>query len=193
MNDDNFGLKSIRDRFVKPTEVSTTVEIPEAPPETNQEYEIVSVNDISPHPNNARKGNLNAIRESIKSNGFYGVCVVQRSSSHILIGNHRYLAAVEEGLTEVPVIWVDKSDNEARAMLLVDNRTSDLGTYDQELLMQLLEDQNNEQDLLGTGWVEDDISKLLDSISDPEPPEGWASFDEDLQTEHTCPKCGYEF
>ena len=106
MSDDNFGLKSIRDRFVKPTEVSTTVEIPEAPPETNQEYEIVSVNDISPHPNNARKGNINAIRESIKSNGFYGVCVVQRSSSHILIGNHRYLAAVEEGLTEVPVIWV---------------------------------------------------------------------------------------
>ena len=83
MSDDNFGLKSIRDRFVKPTEVSTTVEIPEAPPETNQEYEIVSVNDISPHPNNARKGNINAIRESIKSNGFYGVCVVQRSSSHI--------------------------------------------------------------------------------------------------------------
>ena len=161
MSDDNFGLKSIRDTFAKHTKVSTTVEIPEAPPETNQEYEIVSVNDISPHPQNARKGNINAIRESIKSNGFYGVCVVQRSSSHILIGNHRYLAAVEEGLTEVPVIWVDKSDNEARAMLLVDNRTSDLGTYDQELLMQLLEDQNNEQDLLGTGWVEDDISLSL--------------------------------
>ena len=29
---------------------------------------------------------------------------------------------------------------------------------------------------------------------DPDPTEGWASFDEEtLQTDHQCPKCGYEF
>ena len=60
-------MNSFRDRLrnsitAEETEVSTTVEIPEAPPKTNQEYEIVSVNDISPHPQNARKGNINAIR-----------------------------------------------------------------------------------------------------------------------------------
>ena len=65
-------MNSFRDRLrnsitAEETEVSTTVEIPEAPPKTNQEYEIVSVNDISPHPQNARKGNINAIRESIKT------------------------------------------------------------------------------------------------------------------------------
>ena len=87
---------------------------------SQQDYETVPVGRIQPHPDNARRGNLPLIRESIRTNGFVGACVVQRSTGNILVGNHRYLAAIEEGFAEIPVVWVDKSDGEARRLLLAD-------------------------------------------------------------------------
>ena len=173
--------------------VSVTVGVPEPPPPIAQDYEMVPVDRLLTHPDNARRGNLEVIRESIRANGFYGACVVQRSTGRILVGNHRYLAAIEEGLVEVPVVWVDKSDDEARRLLLVDNRANDVASYDYTVLVRLLDEQKEEASLLGTGWDDADLVRLLAKI-DPDPPEGWASFDEDsLLTEHQCPKCGYEF
>ena len=173
--------------------VSVTVGLPDDPVPIEQDYEMVPVDRITTHPDNARKGSLEVIRESIRTNGFYGACVVQRSTGRILVGNHRYLAAVEEGLAEVPVVWVDKSDEEARRLLLVDNRSTDLASYDYTVLLRLLDEQKEETSLLGTGWDDEDLVRLLAKI-DPEPPEGWATFDEDsLLTDHQCPKCGYEW
>lgn len=173
--------------------VSVTVGLPDDPVPIEQDYEMVPVDRLSTHPENARRGNTEVIRESIRTNGFYGACVVQRSTGRILVGNHRYLAAVEEGLAEVPVVWVDKSDEEARRLLLVDNRSTDLASYDYTVLLRLLDEQKEETSLLGTGWDDEDLVRLLAKI-DPEPPEGWATFDEDsLLTDHQCPKCGYEW
>ena len=173
--------------------VSVTVGLPDDPIPIEQDYEMVPVDRLSTHPENARRGNTEVIRESIRTNGFYGACVVQRSTGRILVGNHRYLAAVEEGLAEVPVVWVDKSDEEARRLLLVDNRSTDLASYDYTVLLRLLDEQKEETSLLGTGWDDEDLVRLLAKI-DPEPPEGWATFDEDsLLTDHQCPKCGYEW
>ena len=90
---------------------------------------------IKPHPDNARRGNVDAIRQSIQANGFFGSLVVQRSTGHILVGNHRFRAAQAEQLPEVPVMFIDCDDDEAKRILLADNRTSDLGVYDDELLL----------------------------------------------------------
>ena len=61
------------------------------------------------------------------------------------------------------------------------------------MLLRLLDEQKEETSLLGTGWDDEDLVRLLAKI-DPEPPEGWATFDEDsLLTDHQCPKCGYEW
>ena len=142
--------------------VSVTVGLPDDPVPIEQDYEMVPVDRLSTHPDNARRGNIEVIRESIRTNGFYGACVVQRSTGHILVGNHRYLAAVEEGLAEVPVVWVDKSDDEARRLLLVDNRTTDLSDYDEDLLAVLLSAvEQDTQGLRGTGYSDDDLIGLL--------------------------------
>jgi len=142
--------------------VSVTVGVPEPPPPIDQDYEMVPVDRLLTHPDNARKGSLDTIRESIRANGFYGACVVQRSTGRILVGNHRYLAAVEEGLAEVPVVWVDKSDDEARRLLLVDNRSTDLSDYDEDLLAVLLSAvEQDTQGLRGTGYSDDDLIGLL--------------------------------
>ncbi len=122
-------------------------------------------NRIKPHPDNARRGNLDAIRQSIQANGFFGALVVQLSTGHILVGNHRFRAAQAEQLPEVPVIFLDCDDDEAKRILLADNRTSDLGIYDDELLLELLTDVQALDQLEGTGWGDDDIAEMLAGLN----------------------------
>ncbi len=95
-----------------------------------QEYEIIPIGDVQPHPDNPRKGDLKAIGASVEELGFYGAIVVQRSTSFILAGNHRWKALKAAGATEVPVLWIDVDDEKARRIMLADNRVSDLGGYD---------------------------------------------------------------
>ena len=159
------------------------------------ESDIVSVNrkDLITHPKNPRKGNVDLIIESIEENGFYGALIVQKSTGYILAGNHRFVAGTEIGMTEFPVIFVDVDDRKALKILLADNKTSDDGTYDNNLLFELLEEFSIEEDLLGTGYEIADLKifdldvDLEDKVNDFELPSG----KKDSCVE--CPKCGYEF
>lgn len=104
-----------------------------------QEYEPDVVLDrLKPHPENPRRGQVGAILASIEAHGFYGCVVAQRSTGHVLAGNHRLLAALEAGMVSLPVFWLDVDDDEARRILLADNRSSDMAGYDDEALAELL-------------------------------------------------------
>lgn len=95
--------------------------------------EDVAVSELVPHPQNPRRGNLAAIVASIRSNGWFGVLVAQRSTRYVLAGNHRLAAAIELGYATVPVQWLDCDDRTALRILLADNRTSDLARYSDDL------------------------------------------------------------
>lgn len=123
----------------------------------SQEYELVPVDRLAPHPDNPRRGNLEVLAESVGENGFYGAIVAQRSTGHVLAGNHRLKAAQGAGISEVPVVWVDVDDERARKILLVDNRSNDLASYDEESLLALLRDTT---DLTGTGYTAEDLLGL---------------------------------
>lgn len=153
--------------------------------------EDVSVNELIVHPRNARRGNIDAIVASIEANGWWGTLVAQKSTKHVLAGNHRLMAAQVMGMATVPVYWIDCDDDEATRILLADNRVADLADYDDQALLDLLSDFDN--DLVGLGFDERDIEELTLSFEAPEPPNEFPSFDETLETEHVCPKCGYEF
>jgi len=129
---------------------------------TGDKIEMVATGDLSCHPDNPRQGDVDGIRASISANGFYGALVVQRSTGHILAGNHRFMAAQAEGLEKIPVIYVDVGDDEARHILVVDNRSSDQAENDQALLVAILQGlQNGPQGLTGTGYSDDDLAALL--------------------------------
>ncbi|OGA97824.1 MAG: hypothetical protein A3E79_08875 [Burkholderiales bacterium RIFCSPHIGHO2_12_FULL_61_11] len=124
-----------------------------------QVYEIVALSELCAHPANPRKGDIAAIRESIGANGFYGAVVAQRSTGHVLAGNHRLLAAQYEGLTELPVIWLDVDDDRALKILLADNRTNDVAGYDDAALAALLKSLKG--DLGGSGYDDESLEILL--------------------------------
>ncbi|GAA4908164.1 ParB/RepB/Spo0J family partition protein [Streptomonospora salina] len=127
----------------------------------DQKYELVPIGKLEPHPDNPRRGDTGAIAESIEHNGFYGAVIAQKSTGRILAGNHRWKAAKTQGEKKVPVLWIDVDDDRARKILLADNKTNDLATYDEKALLALLDDVGADASALaGTAYSVDDLEDL---------------------------------
>jgi DNA modification methylase len=131
-----------------------------------QMIETVSIDELEPHPANPRQGDVGLIHSLIEENGWYGVIVAQRSSGRILAGNHRWRAAKAAGLEELPVAYLDVDDDRAERILLADNRSNDLASYDDHALADLLQLLTaTEPGLLGTGYDGDDLDQLLADLN----------------------------
>src|SRR5215210_4791281 len=126
----------------------------------------VAIGDVRPHPKNPRLGDVSAIRDSLLSQGQYRPIVVNRDG-YILAGNHAWRAAVELGWREIAATYVDVDEQRAERILLVDNRTSDLASYDPEMLLALLEDLT---DLEGTGYDHGALAELVAEVRPVELP-----------------------
>lgn len=134
-----------------------------------QKYARKPISDLTPHPRNPRQGDIGAIHQSIEANGFYGAIIVQKSTGYVLAGNHRLQAAAHANATHVPVIEVDCDDQTALRILLADNRSNDLATYDDESLVAVLTDLiASPEGLTGTGFDGDDLDALVRSLESPD-------------------------
>lgn len=133
-----------------------------------ERLEIVSVDDIQLYPDNPRVGDIPAIAESLKHNLQFQAIIVQRSTGFILAGNHTYEAAKLLGWEELDVAYVDVDDRAALKIVLAANRTADLGTYNEDLLLSLLAELREGDDGLldGTGYTDEDVDELIaDSLT----------------------------
>jgi site-specific DNA-methyltransferase (adenine-specific) len=162
---------------------------------TNTGAARIAVKELSTFPGNPRKGQVDAIVESLKANGQYRPIVVNAGSLtgrklEVLAGNHTLLAADRLGWPEIDVWIVDVDDEKAKRIVATDNRSSDLGVYDDHALFELLDSLS---DLAGTGYSDKDLVALSKLQDDPEPPADFPTFDEDIETDYCCPKCGYEW
>lgn len=117
----------------------------------------VPVNGLVPYGRNPRKSNVDVIVESLTRHGQYRPIVVRSKTFEVLAGNHTLTAARQLGWTEIAATFVDCTDDEAARIVLVDNRAADLGSYDDELLAELLDSLD---DLEGTGYNTDDLDTL---------------------------------
>ena len=134
----------------------------------NEDVQRIPIEKPTLHPQNPRNGDLTRIIESIETNGFWGAIVVQKSTGHVLVGNHRLMAARELDFSEVPAFYVDVNDEEALRILTADNKTSDEGSYYEDELYQLLEHINStDQGLTGTGYTEEELSDLGNMLEPP--------------------------
>lgn len=125
-----------------------------------QAYRIADLAELREHPENPRQGDVGAIHTSIEANGFYGALVVQKSTGFVLAGNHRLKALKAQGAHRVPIIERDVDDATALRILLGDNRTGDLASYDEVKLLELLTRAAEEGNLEGTGYDGDDVDEL---------------------------------
>ena len=125
------------------------------------------VDDLFEFPGNARRGDINVLVESLKVNGQYRPIVVQKTTNYVLAGNHLLRAARVLGWEEINAVVVDVDEQAALKIVLADNRTADLGDYNETLLNDLL---TMLDDFDGTGYSEADIAELESAIN-PEPAE----------------------
>lgn len=134
---------------------------------------------LSVHAKNPRLGDIDAIWESISANRFFGAVLALRHTGTILVGNHRYQAARRAGMTTIPVLWIEDAltEEEAIRILIGDNRTSDIATFDETVLAGLL--SGLEEDLAGTGFSDADLEALL--AESPARPVPATTDSEDLQ------------
>ncbi len=94
--------------------------------------------------------------------------IVTTTNGTILAGNHTYQAALSLGWEQLATVTLDLDPDSAEAtrIMLADNRSSDVGNYDDAQLLQLL---TSLETLEGTGFdtlAVDDLSTLLDGGGD---------------------------
>ena len=128
----------------------------------------VPINELTPHPDNVREGDIGAISLSLETHGQYRPIVVQESSNRIIAGNHTWKAAVQLGWKKIAATFIDVTDDQASRIMLVDNRTNDIASYDDQALADLLiELANTEIGLVGTGYDGDDLDDVLQKLDRP--------------------------
>lgn len=154
----------------------------------------VPVDALKPFRDNPRVGNVDAIAESLQTNGQFRPIVVRKETSEILAGNHTWKAARKLGWDAIRVTYVEGvSDEEATKIVLADNRYSDLASYDDESLGLLLASLDG--DYVGTGYDVHAVESLIDTLTaeevvpnfQPEAEEVNPSLDERMR--YACPHC----
>lgn len=141
----------------------------------------VALHAISPFPDNPRRGDIDAIRASLRRFGQQRPILVQKATGYIVAGNHVYHAIVAEdqearartaagqdlpkGMRQWDGAWVaytDLSEVEAKAYVLADNQLSARGQNDPDALHRWLLDLYNRDAIdAALGFDPDELNRLL--------------------------------
>lgn len=130
--------------------------------------EVVPLDALRPDPANPRRipdATLDRLRTSLSTFGFVQPILARRADRTIVAGHQRLAAARREGLRDVPVIWLDLGQDEARALGLALNRIE--GEWDEDLLARLLADlaTSDVVDVLTTGFDEAELARYLSDLA----------------------------
>ena len=133
-------------------------------------------------PGNPRRGDIDAVKRSLEAFGQRKPIVVRRSDSVVIAGNHTLQAAQALGWDEIAVVWVDDDEVTSKAFALADNRTAELGDYDEEALADLINDVGslNPGLLESSGWDDKAVKELLDRVEQIELPTDVDEVPEDV-------------
>ena len=148
------------------------------------QIERVPTDRLRPDPANPRHisdAELESLTRSIQEFGLVDPILARRVDLTIIAGHQRLVAARKLGLTTVPVVFLDLSEERARLLNVALNKIS--GEWDQELLARLLTDLDGDADLTLSGFGDDEIRKLLRSLDSREKRERIESFDLDAALE----------
>ena len=132
---------------------------------TTTEMQLVAVSKLVPYVNNARTHNaqqITKLRSSLREFGFINPVIIDREYN-VIAGHGRILAAKEEGIEEVPCVFVDYlTPAQKKAYILADNRMAMDAGWDEELLRVEIEALQAESFDVGlTGFDEKDIAELF--------------------------------
>jgi len=180
------------------------------------------ISKLRAYDRNARTHSAEQVAQivaSIQEFGFTNPILVA-DDGEILAGHGRLLAARELGLKEVPVIVLGHlTAEQRRAYVIADNKLALNAGWDEELLRAELSDLDGLGfDLSLVGFNDLELSSLMSGEGLPSstaddngseddddedsdggesaeklPPEEFPEVDDNIETDHRCPSCGYEW
>lgn len=125
----------------------------------------VPVDSLTLLPGNPRRGDVDAVARSLETFG-QRKPIVAKADGTVIAGNHTLQAAKQLGWDTIAVVRVDDDDTTAKAFALADNRTAELGGYDEQALADLIREVGDvdAEMLAATGWGDDAVAALLASL-----------------------------
>ena len=134
---------------------------------TTTEMQLVPLSKLVPYINNARTHSpeqVTKLRSSLREFGFVNPVIIDRDYG-IIAGHGRVMAAKEEGIEEVPCVFVDYlTEAQKKAYIIADNRFAQDAGWDEELLRIEIEAlQGMDFDVGLTGFNDDEIADLFDA------------------------------
>ena len=156
-------------------------------------YETATIASLMLDPANVRthdSKNLEAIKASLARFGQQKPIVVD-SKGIIVAGNGTMIAAKMLNWSSVEIVRTDLEGAESIAYAIADNRTAELAAWDEVALAQLLAAlQIDDEELANiAGFTDAEIEAMAGKIA----PESFPEVDENIDTAHQCPKCGYKW
>jgi len=137
---------------------------------TTERFEKVNIDKLIPYARNARthsKEQVLQLRASLREFGFVNPVIVDKELN-IIAGHGRIMAAKEEGISEVPCVFVEHlTDAQKKAYILADNRLALNAGWDAEMLaLELTELQGADFDVSMLGFDDAELNKLLGADAD---------------------------
>ena len=118
------------------------------------------LDDLKHLEDNPRVGDVDAVARSYDEFG-QRKPIVATTDGTVIGGNHQLAAAKKLGWSHIAVIVTDDNELTAKAFALADNRTAELGSYDNDLLSEMLAAVSSDPKLLAaTSFKEEDLLNL---------------------------------
>ena len=153
---------------------------------TTTQMQLVDINKLVPYVNNARTHSpeqITKLRSSLREFGFVNPVLIDREFN-VLAGHGRLTAAKEEGIKEVPCVFVEHlSEAQKKGYILADNKLAlDAGWDDALLKVEMESLQEMGFDIGMTGFDEMEIADLFETDTEGEED----NFDIDAELEKPC-------
>jgi ParB-like chromosome segregation protein Spo0J len=161
-------------------------------------YKTVKTDSLIPYARNSRthsEQQISKIAASIKEFGFLNPVIIDGASG-IVAGHGRVMAAQKLGLLELPVIEASHlTDAQRRAYVIADNRLALDAGWDEEMLRVEFDDLGALGfDLELTGFAQFELANIFDDgVREPQESKTQEIDVDGFESDHQCPKCGFEF
>jgi hypothetical protein len=147
--------------------------------------------DLRPHPKNPRlhpDAQIKALGGILEQVGIADALLVYRAEDGVLTIIDGHCRGENWQDVKWPCLVLDVTDAEAELVLATHDPLTGMAIVDADKMQRLLDS------------VEIECAELLEALrgeqresEDKEAPEDFTEYDEDIDTEHQCPKCGYSW
>ena len=127
----------------------------------DEKIQIDKVKFSDYNPRKISEKDYNNLKKSVKQFGILRPLIINKTTGNLISGHQLTSVCKDLGIKEIPVQYVELSEDKEKALNLAMNKIS--GTFDEDKLIDLIEKiNNNNEDSLGlTGFSTEELNYLL--------------------------------